>query len=97
MKKFSDLGVKTELQETLTGDKIKMHKVLNRSITVHNFRIEPSKFTGQCLYMQIEMDGEKRVVFTGSVGLLQVIQKIPKTDFPFTTTIVKENDRYEFT
>lgn len=97
MKKFSDLGIKTDLQETLAGDKIKMHKILNRAITVHNFRIEPSKFTGQCLYMQIEIDGEKRVVFTGSTGLLQAIQKIQKTDFPFETTIEKDNDRYEFT
>lgn len=96
MKSFSQLGVKTDLQEVFTGEKIKIGRVINREIIVHDFRIEPSKFSGQCLYLQIEIDGAKRVVFTGSQGLLQVIQKIPKTEFPFTTTIVEENERYEF-
>jgi len=29
--------------------------------------------------------------------LIEVIQKIPESGFPFTTTIIEENDRYLFT
>jgi hypothetical protein len=99
MKKFSELGVTSNIQ-TFTGEKIKPSKILNRKITVLDYKIEDSKFgknNEKCLYLQIELDGEKRVVFTGSVVLAETIQKIAKTDFPFSTVIVKENERYEFT
>lgn len=99
MKKFSDLGVKVESQGFI-GDKIRIDKVRNRSINVFDFKIRDSKFTergnGKCLYMQIEIDGVKRVIFTGSGVLMELCQKIEKADFPFTATIVKENDRFQF-
>jgi hypothetical protein len=76
----------------------------NREIVVHHFKLEDSKVkafqekgTGKCLHLQISFDNRKHVVFTGSTGLIEVIQKIPETGFPFTTTIVEENDRYLFT
>jgi hypothetical protein len=43
------------------------------------------------------MDGEKRVVFTGSTILIDTIKQVPKEKFPFETIIVKENEYYEFT
>ena len=49
----------------------------------------------KCLYLQIEYDGQKRVLFTGASALLEAIKMVPETGFPFTTTIVK-NDRFEF-
>lgn len=39
----------------------------------------------------------QRVVFTGSKVLIEIIEQIPKTNFPFITTIIEENERYEFT
>jgi len=78
-----------------------MVKVLNKEIEVHRFRIEPSKYpekgNGKRLDMEILVDGVKRVLFSGSVILQEVIQKIPAESFPFKTTIVKENERLEFT
>ncbi|MBL7902924.1 MAG: reverse transcriptase [Bacteroidia bacterium] len=99
MKNFKDLGVKPNLP-AMQGDKIKVDRILNREITVHSFQIKESKFdrgNGKCLYMQIEVDQQKRVLFTGSGVLMDTIQQIPVDSFPFITTIVKENDRFQFT
>ena len=98
MKKFSDFGIKVELA-TFVGDKVKMNKILNKEIIIHAYKIEDSKFGGggkKCLHMQITIDQEKHVVFTGSSALMDMIQQVPQENFPFTTTI-KHNDRLEFT
>jgi hypothetical protein len=96
MKSFKDFGIKPATKG-LVGDKIKIEKILNRQITVHDFKIEPSKHNqGECLHMQIQVGEEMRVVFTGSGVLIQEIREVPKEEFPFVTTIVKENDRFEF-
>lgn len=98
MQQFSDFGITTN-NKGFIGDKIKIDRILNKTITVHDYKIDKSKFEGkgQCLHMQVEVDGSKRVIFTGSVGLIEVIDKIPKTGFPFQTTIIKDNERYQFT
>lgn len=99
MKTFKDFGIKTDLQ-SFTGEKIKISKILNKDIVVLDYKIEDSKYgngNNKCLFMQIEVDGIKRVLFTGSTVLIDTIQKVPKGDgFPFKTTIVQENERYEF-
>lgn len=84
----------------MTGDKIKIDRILNREIIVHDFKIEKSKYekgNGRCLYLQIEVNQTKHVVFTGSAGLIDAIEQVPKSSFPFSTTIVRENERFEFT
>ena len=100
MKKFSELGIKST-QKRLTGEKIKISKILNREITVRDYRLETSKFgknkSGKCLFLQIETEGQKHVVFTGSDVLIDLIQQVPADQFPFTTTIVKEGESFEFT
>lgn len=83
------------------GDKIKMTKILNREIVVHAFKIEDSKVfkergTGKCLCLQISFNDEKHIVFTSSSGLIEVIQQVPATGFPFTTTILQDNERFIF-
>lgn len=98
---FKDLGIETTIQNFI-GDKIKMEKILNKEISIAGFKIGdskafPEKGNGKYMNMQIEVGGEKRVVFTGSRCLMDTIQKVPESSFPFTTTIVKENDHYQFT
>jgi hypothetical protein len=99
MKKFNELGVKPSLK-TFQGDKIGIKKLLNKEISVFDYKIEPSKYpdkgNGKCLYLQIEVGGEKRVLFTGSGVLMDTIEQIPKDQFPFSTTIIEESERYEF-
>lgn len=101
MNTFSQFNIKVESQ-AFEGDKIKMSRILNREIVVHHFKIEDSKVfkekgSGKCLCLQISFDNRKHIVFTGSTGLIEVVQKIPENGFPFTTTIIEENDRYLFT
>lgn len=98
MKKFNEMGIQPEPQ-AFTGEKTKIHKVLNCEITVLDYRIEDSKFengNGKRLKMQIEVKDVKQILFHGSVLLQNTIQKIPKENFPFTTTIIKDNDRLTF-
>ena len=99
MNNFKDFDIKPKIN-AFTGDKIQVQKLFNVPITVHDFKIEPSKQkTGtELLTLQIEKSGQKRVVFTGSSVLIDQIKRVPIDKFPFSTTIVSgENDCYEFT
>ena len=101
MNKFSQFEVKP-VSKIFEGDKIKMAKILNREIVVNDFKLEPSKHfsdrgSGQCLSLQISLNDIKHIVFTSSCGLIEVIQQIPESGFPFTTTIIQEGERFLFT
>lgn len=47
--------------------------------------------------MQIELEKQMHVVFTGSDVLLSIIKQVPETEFPFQTTIMKNGEHFEFT
>ena len=75
---FKDFGIKPALKK-FTGDKIKMEKILNKEIMVIDWSLEDSKYKergDKCLYLQIETGGEKRVVFSGSKVLMDMIGQI---------------------
>lgn len=96
---FKDFGIKPQ-SKAFEGDKIKIDRVLNKEIEIHDYKIEQSKYekgNGKCLYMQILVDGEKRLLFTGSTTLMDMIQQVPAEKMPFKATIVKENERLQFT
>lgn len=99
MKKFSELGIKMK-RDRFVGDKIKMMKVLNQDIIVHDFRIKNSKYenssSDKCLHLQIEVKGEKHVLFTGSKVLSEAIQQVPEDAFPFGTKITQEGETFQF-
>jgi len=100
MKRFSDLNIENN-HHSMVGEKMKIAKVLNREIIIHSFRIEKSKYpknkSGMCLYLQIEVDEVKWVIFTGSDVLIEQIKQVDEKDFPFITTILKNNEYFEFT
>lgn len=98
MNNFKDFNIKPSLQY-FTGDKIKIDRIINTPIVVINFKVEPSKKKegSDYLTLQIEKNGVKHVVFTGSIILIQLIKKVPLDNFPFVTTIVKEGEHLEFT
>jgi hypothetical protein len=103
MNRFSQFNIKPPTKG-FEGGKIKMSRILNKEIVVHDYKIEESKVaafrekgSGKCLYLQISFDNEMHVVFTSGSGLIETIQLVPKAQFPFTTIIVEENDRYKFT
>lgn len=96
MNNFSDFGIEPE-KKGFTGDKIKMDRVLNVLIKVHRFQVVPSKFDGDRLDMQIEKDNTMHVLWSSSKTLIEMIQKAPQDKFPFSTTIVKRDERLIFT
>lgn len=97
MHKFSDFDITFEVKN-FSGDKIKMDRVLNNQITVLDYKIGPSnkKENTECLTLSIQKGESKHVIFTSSMGLMDMIKKVPKANFPFKTTIVKD-DYLKFT
>lgn len=97
MKAFKDFGIKPEIS-CFSGDKIKIDRIINTEIKVLDFKIEDSKKKEGTKYLtlQIEKAGIKHVIFTGSKVLMQMIDRVPKSEFPFTTTIIKEQEYLEF-
>lgn len=100
MNEFKNFGI-TATAKSFTGDKIKMSKILNKQIEVQDYKIDASKYqekgNGKCLHLQIKIGEVQHIVFTGSVTLMDMIEKVPEDKFPFFTTIVEENERYAFT
>jgi uroporphyrinogen-III synthase len=100
MRKFSDLQITTPA-ESFIGDKVEMKRIVDKEIVVERYKIETSKFpkpgNDRCLTMQIQLAGEKRVVFSSSKGLMELIEQVPQGGFPFSTTIRKEHERLTFT
>jgi RNA-directed DNA polymerase len=70
--------------------------IINRKTLIIGFRLSDSKYSknnnSQCLTLHIEMDGKRYVVFTGSVILIEQIEKY-KEEIPFLATI-KQIDKY---
>ena len=99
IKQFKDFGIKSE-SKNFSGEKIGVDQILNQQITVYDFLIVDSKFkdkgNGKCLHIQITYEDRKRVLFTGSVNLMDMIKRVDKSDFPFMATIKKDNKRLEF-
>jgi len=98
MKKFKDFNI-TPNVNPFVGDKISVKKLFNTPIKVLDHKIEPSKQKAgtECLTLQIEKGTEKRIVFTGSKVLIDMIKRVPKDAYPFETTIKGDNDYFEFT
>jgi hypothetical protein len=103
MTSFSDLKIETSTTH-FQGDSISIERVFDVEISVIDFRIEDTKIERckekgltKCLYLQINYKGELRVLFTGSNALMEIIKKVPKESFPFTTTIKKDYKRFIFT
>lgn len=99
MNGFKDLGINTH-SDSFDGDKIKIVKVMNRDIVISNFKLEPTKYpknkSGKCLHLQIELDGEKKVIFTGSDVLIRTIEQIKKENLPIACQIIQEGEHFEF-
>ncbi len=100
MYQFNQFNIKAP-SKGFEGDKIKIERILNREIVVHDFKIEKSKVKtyqeDRCLHVQISLNGQKHVLFTGSACLIEQIEQVSKSNFPFTTTIIKDNQKFIFT
>jgi len=101
MNSFSAFKIQIK-DRAFVGDKIKISKIIDKEIVVHDFKIEDSKIfkdrgTGKCLHIQISINGEKHILFTSAGGLIDAIQQVPEDGFPFSTIIIKDEERLLFT
>ena len=88
MKRFSDIA---EDERPLDGDKIGINDVVNKEITVLAFTVNDSKFESEkYLKLQFELEGKRRIIFTGSTVLAKQLQKY-ESELPFIATIRKIN------
>lgn len=89
---FSDFA-----EEKFIGEKIKISKVLNKEIKVLAFQVKKSKIEKDCFYiqMQIEVDDERKVLFTNSSVLKDQLEKY-KDNLPFITTIIQPKKYFSF-
>ena len=95
MTTFKDFNIKAP-ESNFTGEKIKIDKVINTEIEVLDFKVEKGNFSDQRLVLQIEYKKEKRVIFSSSRCLIDMINQVPAGQ-KFTTTIIKDDsDRYQF-
>ena len=96
MKRFSDFATEPN---AMTGDKIKIEDVLDKEIEVTGYKISDSKFakksSDKVLTLQFKLDGENRILFTGSNVLMEQVEKY-QDEMPFTATITKVNKFYTF-
>lgn len=96
MKRFSDICD----EKVLDGDKIKIDDLLNQEIIILDYRVRESKFSkdknGKYLTLQISMNEEKKVVFTGSDVLIEQIEKYG-SQLPFVAVIKKISKYYTLT
>jgi hypothetical protein len=84
MERFSDFA---DVRKVLDGDKIRIESVLNQEVTVLGYRVAKGKHkTERCLTLQIEVDGGRRVVFTGSEVLISQMEQYGSR-CPFVATI----------
>jgi len=92
-KRFADFA---EESSPLDGEKIKIDQILDREVEVIGFNIRRSKYeknrSGKCLLLQMEIDNERRVLFTGSDVLIEQLEKYGD-QVPFAAT-VKKIDRF---
>lgn len=93
MERYSDFA---EEKQALEGDKINIEGILNKEIVINGYRLNKSKYdqgSGKCLTIQIEVNGETKVVFTGSTVLINQIERY-KDKIPFIATIKNVNKYY---
>lgn len=99
LKKFSDFSIVVP-ENQFSGEKIRIAKLLNKKIIVLNYRITDSKFKEEGvknrLDIQLELNDEKYILFTGSNVLMKMIEQVSKESFPFETVITKEGEAYQF-
>lgn len=92
-KRFSDFATEPEI---LDGEKISIERVLNREIEIIGHKVSTSKYSknksGKCLTLQFILDGERRVLFTGSDVLIDQMAKYG-AQVPFISAI-KKVDKY---
>jgi len=96
MKTFADISESS----ILDGDKIKIDSVIGKQIKVTGYCIKTSRYgentSGKYLTLQVEINTEKKIIFTGSDVLIEQLEKYGN-EIPFLATIRKCGKYYSLT
>jgi len=89
MKKFSELGIKTNEDSTIFPvELISITDVTNCEIDVLDFAPDVKTQYGEGRYVvKIKYENVERKFFTNATKIKEVLDKVQKEDFPFQTTI----------
>ena len=92
--KFSEFAKE---QLPMPGQKKRLDEILNKKITVVDYKIRRSKHRegGECLQLQFLMDDEVFILFTGSGVLIHQIESCADK-IPFECTVSKVDRYYSF-
>jgi len=84
-------------EQSFEGGKLRLDDILNKEILVIGYKIKDShqKKGTRYLTIQFEMDGKQYITFTGSVVLMDQLEKY-ESHLPFLTAIKKINRYYSF-
>ena len=99
MQNFSDFNTKP-ISQSLVGDKLKIENILNREVTVVAHKIKPSKYgdgNKKCLHLQLKIGEFDYVTFVGSNSLIEQINQLSPSQFPFKAKITKQGGQLIFT
>lgn len=93
MKKFSDFGLNTLITQTgFTVPKISITDVLNCEIEILDYESGVKTSHGENRYVvKIKFDGSEYKFFTNASPIKGALDKIPKNEFPFSTTIKQQS------
>jgi len=89
VKKFSDLGVKPDDDRKIFNcQQVSISDVVNTEIEVIDFIADiKTKFGDSRYLVKVQQDGVLEKFFTNSTNIKSTLDKIPKEEFPFVTTI----------
>lgn len=78
------------------GNKVRIHELESKQIIFLEYVVFPSKYHKDqlCLKAQIVVDGEKRVLFTGSKRIAKTLELF-KDKLPRAGKIVRENNGWK--
>lgn len=95
-KRFSDFAVEPR---PLAGEKIKIDAILNQEVEILACNFGTTRYsknkTGKYLTLQIRINDDVRVLFTGSDVLIKQMTKY-EPELPFLAVIVQINRYYTF-
>ncbi|NDV46129.1 hypothetical protein D0T49_03620 [Paludibacter sp. 221] len=93
MKKFSELGIEIETGKNMFQvPKIQITEIINCEIEVLDFEKDITTRHGDGRYiLKIKYNGNEYKFFTNAAKIKEALDKIPKTEFPFQTTIKQES------
>ena len=87
MKNFSEMGITTSNKKVFNVSQIRIDEVLNQELEIHDFHPNVTTKYGERHVVLLKLEGMERKLFTDSKKIKEQLEKVEKSDFPFTAKI----------